>query len=58
MSWQSNVIDDSNGLRELLANTRTIAVLGIKTETQAGQPAFYVPRYMAQAGFDVIPVPV
>ena len=25
---------------------------------QAGQPAFYVPRYMAQAGFEVIPVPV
>ncbi|HKV42178.1 MAG TPA: CoA-binding protein, partial [Blastocatellia bacterium] len=34
------------------------AVLGIKTERQAGQPAFYVPQYLAAAGLDVIPVPV
>ena len=58
MSWQANLIDDANGLRELLAATRTIAVLGIKTEAQAGQPAFYVPRYLESAGFEVIPVPV
>ena len=58
MSWQSNLIEDRNGLRDLLANTRTIAVLGIKTEAQAGQPAFYVAQYMADAGYDVIPVPV
>ena len=38
--------------------TRTIAVLGIKTEAQSGQPAFYVAQYMKNAGFDVIPVPV
>lgn len=58
MSWRSNLIEDRNGLRDLLANTRTIAVLGIKTEAQAGQPAFYVAQYMAGAGYDVIPVPV
>jgi predicted CoA-binding protein len=37
---------------------RTIAVLGIKTEAQAGQPAFYVPNYLQNAGFRIIPVPV
>ena len=58
MSWKSNVIDDAKGLHDLLAATRTIAVLGIKTEAQSNQAAFYVPSYMAQAGFDVIPVPV
>lgn len=58
MSWQSNLIEDSRGMREVLQNTRTIAVLGMKTEAQAGQPAFYVPQYMAQAGYEVIPVPV
>ena len=42
----------------LLARTRRIAVLGIKTEAQAGQPAYDVPRYMQSAGFDVVPVPV
>ena len=58
MTWQENIIDDSDGIRDLLANTRTIAVLGIKTEAQAGQPAFYVARYLDKAGFEVIPVPV
>ena len=57
-NWRENIIDDARGIRELLARTRTIAVLGIKTEAQAGQAAFYVPHYMAQAGYDVIPVPV
>jgi predicted CoA-binding protein len=33
-------------------------VLGIKTEAQAGQPAFYVPNYLQSAGFQIIPVPV
>ena len=33
-------------------------MLGIKTEAQAGQPAFYVPKYLQTAGFHVIPVPV
>jgi predicted CoA-binding protein len=42
----------------LILDTRRIAVLGIKTEAQAGQPAFYVPAYLAAAGFEVIPVPV
>jgi predicted CoA-binding protein len=58
MSWQENIITDGNRIRELLAETKRIAVLGIKTEQQSYQPAFYVPRYMASAGFEIIPVPV
>jgi uncharacterized protein len=58
MDWKSNLITDAAGLKALLAETNTIAVLGIKTEAQSGQPAFYVPAYMQSAGFDVIPVPV
>jgi len=58
MNWQDNLVSDRGRIRELLARTRTIAVLGIKTEAQATQPAFYVPRYLASVGFEVIPVPV
>ncbi len=58
MDWKNNLIDDRAGIRELLLNTKTIAVLGIKTEAQSHQPAFYVPRYMHAAGFKIIPVPV
>ena len=57
-NWRENIIETDAGLRELLAETRRVAVLGIKTEAQGFQPAFYVPQYMASAGFDVIPVPV
>jgi len=45
-------------LRELLARVRRIAVLGIKTESQRGQPAIDVPRYLERAGYDIVPVPV
>lgn len=41
-----------------MARTRRIAVLGIKTLTQRGQPAIEVPRYLERAGFDLVPVPV
>ena len=58
MDWKQNLITDDAGLKALLADTRTIAVLGIKTEGQSGQPAFYVASYLQSAGFDVIPVPV
>lgn len=58
MSWQQNILDSREQIRELLLNTRRVAVLGIKTERQAGQPAFYVPEYLARAGFEIIPVPV
>ena len=46
MDWQSNIIKDEAGMSGVLEQTRTIAVLGIKTEAQAGQPAFYVPHIL------------
>jgi predicted CoA-binding protein len=58
MNWRNNLIEDAEGIRSLLRETKRIAVLGIKTEAQSFQPAFYVPQYMAQAGFEIIPVPV
>ena len=58
MNWKENVITSSAEIAELLNQTRTIAVLGIKTEAQANQPAFYVPSYLQSAGFQIIPVPV
>lgn len=58
MTWQENIITSAEQIRELLSATTTIAVLGIKTEVQASQPAFYVPRYLESAGFQIIPVPV
>lgn len=58
MNWQENIIANGAEIGNLLKETRTIAVLGIKTERQAGEPAFYVPNYLQTAGFQIIPVPV
>jgi predicted CoA-binding protein len=57
-NWRDNLVSTDAGLAELLRETGRIAVLGIKTEAQAGQPAYYVPEYLARAGVDVVPVPV
>jgi uncharacterized protein len=53
-----NLITDEAGIAEIARTSRRVAVLGIKTEAQAEQAAFYVPRYLADAGVDVVPVPV
>lgn len=56
--WQSLLVRDDEGIAEILRTSRRIAVLGIKTEKQADQPAFYVARAAQDAGFEIIPVPV
>jgi uncharacterized protein len=56
--WKENLVNDPRGIAALLRETKSIAVLGIKPESHASQPAFYVPAHMAEAGFEIIPVPV
>ena len=58
MDWKSNILNRDEQIQALLKETKTIAVLGIKTEAQSFQPAFYVPKYMRDRGFKIIPVPV
>jgi len=58
MSWQENFLNTVEQIRDLIVRTKRIAVLGIKTEAQADQPSVYVPKYMQDAGFEIIPVPV
>jgi len=58
MDWKENLLTTDDQVRELLQNTKTIAVLGIKPESRSNQPAFYVPKYMMAAGYEIIPVPV
>jgi uncharacterized protein len=58
MDWKENLVESPAQIRQLIMQTHRIAVLGIKTEAQAGQPSVYVPQYMLRAGFEIIPVPV
>ncbi|HZI17899.1 MAG TPA: CoA-binding protein [Pyrinomonadaceae bacterium] len=56
--WRANLVTGTAAVCELLSQTRRVAVLGIKTEAQSYQPAFYVPQYLVGAGLEVVPVPV
>jgi predicted CoA-binding protein len=58
MDWKLNLLTSDAELKQLLLETKRIAVLGIKPETHRMQPAFYVPAYMQNAGFEILPVPV
>jgi predicted CoA-binding protein len=54
-----NIIsDDEARVAELVRSARRVAVLGIKTEQQASQPAFYVAEALYEAGVAIVPVPV
>jgi hypothetical protein len=56
--WRDRLITTPDAIARVVREHRRIAVLGIKTEKQRDQPAFYVPEYMARAGYDIVPVPV
>ncbi|HEX6367312.1 MAG TPA: CoA-binding protein [Longimicrobium sp.] len=57
-SWRDNLVTTEQGIAEIVRSSKRVAVLGMKTEAQSGQPAFYVPEYLHRAGVDVVPVPV
>jgi predicted CoA-binding protein len=52
------IVESLAEIGRILASAKTVAVLGMKTEAQANEPAFYVPRYAEKAGLKIIPVPV
>ena len=56
--WRDRLIEDTPGVRKALLESRRLAVLGIKPETHAGQPAHYVPAALKRAGWEIVPVPV
>ena len=57
-TWQNNLITESKAILDVIRNTKTIAVIGIKPESHSDQPSHYVPAHMAAAGYEIIPVPV
>jgi predicted CoA-binding protein len=56
--WRENVLEDDVRIGDLIRSSRRVAVLGIKTERQSDQAAFYVPRFLVERGVEVVPVPV
>ena len=56
--WRDNLVTSPDDVARIVRENTRIAVLGIKTEARRDQTAFYVPEYMARAGYDIVPVPV
>ncbi len=52
------LVEDVEEAQRILQRSKRIAVLGIKPESHAGQPAHYVPAYLQRAGWTIVPVPV
>ena len=57
-SHRERIVTDAARIAQIARGARRVAVLGIKTEAQSNQPAFYVPQYLANAGVEIVPVPV
>ena len=55
-TWREHLIESPARIQQILESTKRIAVLGMKPD--ASQPAYCVPEYASQAGYDVVPVPV
>ena len=56
--WKQHLLEDDARIGALVRSARRVAVLGVKTEAQADQAAFYVARFVADHGGEVVPVPV
>ena len=53
-----NLIEDDDRIGEIVRGAKRVAVLGIKTEAQADQAAFYVAQFVQARGATIVPVPV
>lgn len=47
------ILNDDNSIREILSQIRRVAVVGAKAD---GGPAQEIPHYLAEHGYDVVPV--
>lgn len=52
-----SILERDEDIAALLERTHRIAVLGIKI-AETMQPAYYVPEYAQQRGYEIVPVPV
>jgi predicted CoA-binding protein len=52
------LIQDDDAILRIAKQAKRVAVLGIKTEDAAGQPAFYVPQTLARLGVSIVPIPI
>ena len=55
--WQANLLTTREQIEDVLDTYTHVAVVGIKPESRASQPALNVPAYMQTQGYTITPVP-
>lgn len=55
---RGRIVTENEEVLGIARAAKRVAVLGIKTERQASEPAYYVPAYLKDAGLEIVPVPV
>lgn len=58
MSMNVHLLEEDAAISALLAEARSVAVLGARDETHRDRPAYYVSKYLKEAGYRLRPVPV
>ncbi len=56
--YSQNLVEDDGAIAEIVRSARRVAILGMKTEEDRSQAAFFVPEYLHRQGIEVFPVPV
>jgi predicted CoA-binding protein len=52
--WRRNLVTDDDGLRTILREAKSVAVVGAKAG--AHEPSHFVPAYLAARGYHIFPV--
>jgi predicted CoA-binding protein len=55
--WRARLLTRREQIEDVLERFKIVAVVGIKPEDRASQPAHNVPAYMQAQGYTIIPVP-
>ncbi len=56
--WRANLLTGTTEIGALLERVRRVAVLGMRSEDYAFMPAHFVAASLAEAGLEIVPVPV
>lgn len=56
--YSQHLVDDDGGIAEIARAARRVAVLGMKTEEDRSQAAFFVPEWLHRHGLEIFPVTV
>lgn len=58
MAERGRILKSNDEIVDVLRQAKRVAVIGIKPESHRSEAAYYVPAYLQDAGYEIVPVPV